>query len=159
MPETGDTDFSWSEFVRRNNDELVATYGNLVNRVLRFTYRNFDGQVPVDAAAPEDMEHGLLQTARETMTAVDESLAHTRFRAGVSQAFGLAQECNRYLDARAPWRAIKEDRAHAARSLATTIQVLNLPEGHARAVSSLHQPEAARVLGIRRGSVRRALGL
>ena len=125
MPESGDTDFSWSEFVRRNNDELVATYGNLVNRVLRFTYRNFDGQVPVDASAPEDMEHGLLRTARETMTAVNDSLAHTRFRAGISQAFGLAQECNRYLDARAPWQAIKEDRAHAARSLGTTIQVLN----------------------------------
>ena len=125
MPETGDTDFSWGEFVRRNNDELVATYGNLVNRVLRFTYRNFDGQIPVDASAPEEMELGLLRTARETMTAVDDSLAHTRFRAGVSQAFGLAQECNRYLDARAPWQAIKEDRAHAARSLGTTIQVLN----------------------------------
>ena len=125
MPESGDTDFTWSEFVRRNNDELVATYGNLVNRVLRFTYRNFDGQVPLDAAAPEDMELRLLSTAREAMTAVDDSLAHTRFRAGISQAFGLAQECNRYLDARAPWQAIKEDRAHAARSLGTTIQVLN----------------------------------
>ena len=125
MPESGDTDFTWSEFVRRNNDELVATYGNLVNRVLRFTYRNFDGQVPLDAAAPDDMELRLLSTAREAMTAVDDSLAHTRFRAGISQAFGLAQECNRYLDARAPWQAIKEDRAHAARSLGTTIQVLN----------------------------------
>ena len=125
MPESGDTDFTWSEFVRRNNDELVATYGNLVNRVLRFTYRNFDGQVPLDAAALEDMELRLLSTAREAMTAVDDSLAHTRFRAGISQAFGLAQECNRYLDARAPWQAVKEDRAHAARSLGTTIQVLN----------------------------------
>ncbi len=125
MPESGDTDFTWSEFVRRNNDELVATYGNLVNRVLRFTYRNFDGQVPVDVAAPDEMELRLLSTAREAMTAVDDSLAHTRFRAGISQAFGLAQECNRYLDARAPWQAIKEDRAHAARSLGTTIQVLN----------------------------------
>ena len=46
MPETSDTDFSWREFVRRNNDELVATWGNLVNRVLTFTYRNFDGRVP-----------------------------------------------------------------------------------------------------------------
>ena len=43
MPETSDTDFSWREFVRRNNDELVATYGNLVHRVLTVTYRNFDG--------------------------------------------------------------------------------------------------------------------
>ena len=125
MPETGDTDFSWGEFVRRNNDELVATYGNLVNRVLRFTYRNFDRQVPVDAAAPEEAEEALLQTARAAMAAVDDSLAHTRFRAGISQSFALAQECNRYLDTRAPWQAIKEDRAHAARSLGTTIQVLN----------------------------------
>ncbi|MDP6042817.1 MAG: methionine--tRNA ligase, partial [Dehalococcoidales bacterium] len=46
MPETADTDFSWREFVRRNNDELVATYGNLVHRVTTFTYRNFDGRVP-----------------------------------------------------------------------------------------------------------------
>ncbi len=125
MPETGDTDFTWGEFVRRNNDELVATYGNLVNRVLRFTYRNFDGQVPVDAAAPEDAEHALLQSTRDAMAAVDDSLAHTRFRAGVSQAFGLAQECNRYLDGRAPWQAIKTDRADAARALGTTIQALN----------------------------------
>jgi methionyl-tRNA synthetase len=46
MPETSDADFSWQEFVRRNNDELVATYGNLVHRVLTITYRNFDGFVP-----------------------------------------------------------------------------------------------------------------
>ena len=46
MPETGDSDFSWWDFVRRNNDELVATYGNLVHRVLTFTYRSFQGRIP-----------------------------------------------------------------------------------------------------------------
>ena len=125
MPETGDTDFSWNEFVRRNNDELVATYGNLVNRVLRFTYRNFDGQVPVDAAPPEDAEITLLESARQAMADVDSSLYHTRFRAGISRAFALAQESNRYLDSRAPWQSIKTDRADAARSLGAAIQVLN----------------------------------
>ncbi len=125
MPETGDTDFSWTEFVRRNNDELVATYGNLVNRVLRFTYRNFDGQVPVEAAPPEDAEAALLDSTRQAMADVDDCLAHTRFRAGISRAFALAQETNRYLDSRAPWQAIKTDRADAARSLGTAIQVLN----------------------------------
>ena len=125
MPETGDTDFSWNEFVRRNNDELVATYGNLVNRVLRFTYRNFDGQVPVDAAPPEGAETALLDSARQAMADVDSSLYHTRFRAGISRAFALAQESNRYLDARAPWQSIKTDRADAARSLGTAIRVLN----------------------------------
>jgi len=125
MPETGDTDFSWNEFVRRNNDELVATYGNLVNRVLRFTYRNFDGQVPVDAAPPEDAEVALLESARQAMADVDSSLYHTRFRAGISRAFALAQESSRYLDARAPWQSIKTDRTDAARSLGTAIRVLN----------------------------------
>ena len=125
MPESGDTDFSWNEFVRRNNDELVATYGNLVNRVLRFTYRNFDGQVPADAAQPEAPEAALLETARQAMSDVDESLYHTRFRAGISRAFALAQESNRYLDSRAPWQSIRTDRADAARTLTTAIKVLN----------------------------------
>ena len=125
MPETGDTDFSWNEFVRRNNDELVATYGNLVNRVLRFTYRNFDGQVPVNPAPAEDAEVALLDSARQAMDDVDSSLYHTRFRAGISRAFALAQECNRYLDSRAPWQSIRTDRADAGRALGTAIQALN----------------------------------
>ena len=125
MPETGDTDFSWNEFVRRNNDELIATYGNLVNRALRFTYRNFDGQVPVDAGPPGDAETALMDAARQAMADVDDSLAHTRFRAGISRAFALAQETNRYLDSQAPWQAIKTDRADAARSLTTAIRAIN----------------------------------
>lgn len=125
MPETGDTDFSWNEFVRRNNDELIATYGNLVNRALRFTYRNFDGQVPVDAAPAGEAETGLMNAARQAMADVDDSLAHTRFRAGISRAFALAQETNRYLDSQAPWQAIKADRADAAKSLTTAMRAIN----------------------------------
>ena len=125
MPETGDTDFTWSEFVRRNNDELVATYGNLVNRVLRFTYRNFDGQVPADPAPAGDAEDALLESAKQAMADVDDSLAHTRFRAGVSRAFSFAQDCNRYLDNRAPWQAVKTNRADAALSLTTAVKALN----------------------------------
>ena len=125
MPETGDTDFSWAEFIRRNNDELVATWGNLVNRVLRFTYRNFDGRIPVDAAPPEDAEIALREAARRAMDAVSDSLEQTRFRAGIGHAFALAQQTNRYLDRRAPWQAVKTDRAHAARSLVAAIEMLN----------------------------------
>jgi methionyl-tRNA synthetase len=55
MPETSDSEFTWAEYVRRNNDELVATWGNLVNRTLTFTYRNFDGTVPEPGElTPED---------------------------------------------------------------------------------------------------------
>jgi methionyl-tRNA synthetase len=124
MPETGDTDFSWSEFVRRNNEELVATYGNLVNRVLSFTYRNFDGQVPT----PDELDEAhqeILRIARSTTEKVDDHLYHTRFKAAIAQAFSLAQEANRYLDAKAPWRSIKTNQQDAATTLWVAIRVIN----------------------------------
>ncbi|PKB71984.1 MAG: methionine--tRNA ligase [SAR202 cluster bacterium Io17-Chloro-G6] len=124
MPESGDSDFSWSEFVRRNNEELVATYGNLVNRVLSFTYRNFDGKVP-GVQSLDEVDEGLLRTARETMVAVNDSLYNCRFKAGITQAFGLAQEANRYLDTKAPWKSIKEDRDQAGASLTVAMQAIN----------------------------------
>ena len=124
MPETGDADFSWAEFVRRNNEELVATYGNLVNRVLSFTYRNFEGLVP-PAGELDEVDRQVLESARSTMDEVGRSLESTRFKAAIGQAFGLAQDANRYLDAKAPWRAIREDRADAANTLNVSIRVIN----------------------------------
>ncbi|MCL2679119.1 MAG: methionine--tRNA ligase [Dehalococcoidia bacterium] len=123
MPETSDTDFSWREFVRRNNDELVATYGNLVQRVLTFTWRNFDGAVPpsgeLDQASVE-----LLDKARDTLDMVDKLLYRCRFRDAIKSAMALAQEANKYLDDKAPWKAIKTDRAAAATSLYAAIAVI-----------------------------------
>ena len=124
MPETGDADFSWAEFVRRNNEELVATYGNLVNRVLSFTYRNFDGLIP-QAGELDEIDRQVLEAGRTALDDVGYSLEHTRFKAAIGQAFGLAQEANRYLDAKAPWRAIKTDRAEAGNTLNVSLQVLN----------------------------------
>ncbi len=124
MPESSDSNFSWSEFVRRNNDELVATYGNLVHRVLSFTYRNFDGKIPTPGPLTEPDEH-LIEAARRTMARVDENIYACRFKAAITEAFSLAQEANRYLDGRAPWRSIKEDRPDAATSLWTAIAAIN----------------------------------
>ena len=124
MPESGDADFSWAEFVRRNNEELVATYGNLVNRVLSFTYRNFEGQVP-PAGEMDEVDQQVLESARSTLDEVGRSLEITRFKAAIGQAFGLAQDANRYLDAKAPWRAIREDKADAANTLNVSIRVIN----------------------------------
>ncbi|HCL26705.1 MAG TPA: methionine--tRNA ligase [Dehalococcoidia bacterium] len=124
MPESGDADFSWSGFVRRNNEELVATYGNLVNRVLSFTFRNFEGKVP-GVQSLDEVDEGLLRTARETMDSVDESLHNCRFKAAIAQAFSLAQEANRYLDTKAPWQSIKEDRALAGSSLTVAMKAIN----------------------------------
>ena len=62
MPETGDTEFTWEEFVRRNNDELVATYGNLVNRVLTMVHRNFEARVPTPAGITEPVNENARTT-------------------------------------------------------------------------------------------------
>ena len=124
MPESSDADFSWSEFVRRNNEELVATYGNLVNRVLTFSYRNFDGKIPTPGELDE-VDEGLLRSARTAMDDVGQNLAKCHFKAAIAQAFALAQESNRYLDTKAPWRTIKEDSSQAATSLWVTIGAIN----------------------------------
>jgi methionyl-tRNA synthetase len=120
MPETGDTEFSWREFIRRNNDELVATYGNLVQRVLTFVYRNFDGGVPTRA----DM--GIKKTPEPTQLEIDslaalndvgDDISRCHFKLAIKKAMMLAQEANRYLDAASPWKVIKTDRKAAAASL------------------------------------------
>lgn len=124
MPETGDTDFSWREFLRRNNDELVATYGNLANRVLTFTYRNFNGIVP-DPGELDSQSQGLLSKAHETLEKVDRLLYRCHFKEAIKTAMSLAQEANRYLDDKAPWKAIKQDRQAAATAIYVALSVLS----------------------------------
>ncbi len=123
MPETSDTDFSWREFVRRNNDELVATYGNLVQRVLTFTYTRFDGAVPAPGELDQQSRE-LLDKAQDTLDVVDKLLCRCRFKDAIRSAMTLAQEANRYLDDKAPWKTIKTDRQAAATSLFVAIAVI-----------------------------------
>jgi len=124
MPETGDTDFSWHEFIRRNNDELVATYGNLVHRVLTFVYRNFDGCVP-QAGKFDSQSQALLNRAEDTLNIMDGLLYRCHFREAMRSAMSLAQETNRYLDEKSPWKVIKEDRQAAATSLYVALCVIS----------------------------------
>jgi len=124
MPETSDTDFSWREFVRRNNDELVATYGNLVQRVLTFTYTRFDGTVPAPGPIDES-SRALLDKAQDTIDITDKLLYRCHFREAIRAAMTLAQEANRYLDEKAPWKAIKTDKESAATSLYVAIAVIS----------------------------------
>jgi methionyl-tRNA synthetase len=123
MPETSDSDFSWQEFVRRNNDELVATYGNLVHRVLTLAYRNFEGRVPEVGALDTESEV-LVERARTTVDAVDRLLYGCHFREAMREAMSLAQEANRYLDAKSPWKTIKDDRDSAAMAVWTAVIVI-----------------------------------
>jgi len=123
MPETADTDFSWREFVRRNNDELVATYGNLVHRVLTFVYRNFEGSVP-EPGEFDAQDSEILSSAGKTLETMDGLLHGCHFREAIRAAMALAQEANRYLDDKSPWKTIKEDRQAAATSLYVALWVI-----------------------------------
>ena len=130
MPETGDTDFSWREFFRRNNDELVATYGNLVHRVLTFVYRNFDGCVPTC----EDMGLNSIQQRTPTQLEIESSakfndvgneLSRCHFKVALNLAMSIAHQANRYLDEKSPWKIINENRQAAANSLYAALCVIS----------------------------------
>jgi methionyl-tRNA synthetase len=124
MPEARDTDFSWSEFVRRNNDELVATWGNLVHRVLSFAYRHWEGIVP-DPGELRPMDQELIAQVEGGFDTVGGYFGDVKLRAALTEAFALAKAVNGYLD-RAPWfGAIKQDRAAAATTVYTALRAID----------------------------------
>ena len=123
LPEHQDTDLSDEEIIRRVNEELVATWGNLVNRVLTMSHRNFDGVVPTPGELdPEDEEVERLATLVLERTA--EAIEKVELRAGLRVAMEAASEVNAYLNATEPWRLLKTDRERAATVLWTAIQAI-----------------------------------
>lgn len=124
MPETRDSDFSWADFVRRNNDELVATWGNLANRVLSFAYKHWDGVVPDPGdLRPDDLE--LLTQIESGFNTVGEYIEAVKLRSALQEALRLAREVNGYLD-RAPWfGVINEDKASAATTVYTALKAID----------------------------------
>jgi methionyl-tRNA synthetase len=120
MPESSDSEFSEDDLVRRNNEELVSTWGNLVNRVLTITYRSFGGKVP-DPGELRDTDRELLSGGEEMLAAVGQSIAACHFREGLRTAMAYAQETNRYLNQEEPWKTRESDPQAAARALYTAI--------------------------------------
>src|SRR5215831_13491381 len=122
-PESTDTDFTWAEFVRRNNDELVGTWGNLVHRTLVNSHRNFGG-VPEPGELTE-RDRRLLAEVEGGFEGVGRLLGTARFKAGISESLRLAALVNQYLGEEQPWHQIKEDRARAATTLFTAIRCVD----------------------------------
>ena len=106
-PENQDTDFTWSEFVRRNNDELVATWGNLVNRSVSFAARNI-GSVP-EPGELTPLDAALLDRSRQAFGPVGEHLSRSRFKAATSEAMRTVAEANKYFSEQAPWKLRESD--------------------------------------------------
>ncbi len=124
MPETRDTDWDWAEFVARNNNELVATWGNLANRVLSFAYKHWEGVVP-DPGELRPADREILATVESGFQSVGNHLESVNLRAALGEAIRLASEVNKYLDTSAPWFEIKTDKTAAAKTIYTALRCID----------------------------------
>jgi methionyl-tRNA synthetase len=122
-PETQDTDFTWSEFVRRNNDELVATWGNLVNRTLQSAFKNF-GDVPTPGELTAEDE-ALLAEVVGGLDTVGALIESTRLRNALQEVMRLAALGNQYVAEQAPWAKLEPDRARASTILFVALRAID----------------------------------
>jgi methionyl-tRNA synthetase len=120
-PENQDTDFTWAEFRRRNNDELVAGWGNLVNRSVSMAAKNV-GAVPTPGELSDD-DRALLATTSGAFAAVGDMLSRNRQKAAINEAMRVVGEANKYLSDQAPWK-LKEDPARRDTVLHTALQAI-----------------------------------
>jgi methionyl-tRNA synthetase len=123
LPETSDVDITEAELVRRINEELVATWGNLVNRVVAMTHRYFDGVVPGPIGA-DDTDAALLAAIDRTLVDAGEHLAAVRLRAALGTLLAGAQATNQYLSEREPWKTAKTDVSRTGTTLHTALQAI-----------------------------------
>jgi methionyl-tRNA synthetase len=122
-PENQDTDFTWAEFVRRNNDELVAGWGNLVNRTISMTAKNL-GAIPA-AGALTDADHALLATSKAAFGTVGELLGRSRQKQAIGEAMTVVAAANKYLSDMEPWKLRTADPARMASVLHVALQLVD----------------------------------
>jgi len=108
MPENKDSNWLWNDFVAKNNDELVGTYGNFVHRVVTFTSKNF-GNIP-KLGKLESMDKEAFKKIEEANKDVADSIENCQFKKGLRAAMNLAQYGNFYFDQNQPWSLIKTDK-------------------------------------------------
>jgi methionyl-tRNA synthetase len=121
-PETQDTDFTWAEFVRRNNDELVAAWGNLVNRSVSMAAKNL-GEIPA-AGELTDEDRRVLEASRAAFGTVGARLERSQFKAGLQEAMRTVAEANKYISEQAPWALKKTDPERMATVLHVALQLV-----------------------------------
>ncbi|MGB5941608.1 MAG: methionine--tRNA ligase [Leeuwenhoekiella sp.] len=131
-PETKDNDFTWKDFQARNNSELVAIYGNFINRALVLTHKYYDGSIPQPGAfSEEDVE--VLETLKKAPEVLSTSLERYRFRESQNELMNIARLGNKYLADAEPWKTIKTDEVRTktvmfvALQVAATLAVLSEP--------------------------------
>ncbi|MDV6167630.1 methionine--tRNA ligase [Flavobacterium sp. DG1-102-2] len=131
-PETKDNDFTWKDFQARNNNELVAIFGNFINRVVVLTNKYYEGAVPAPNAY-SDVDEATLTEMRAYPAVIASSVERYRFREALSELMNLARLGNKYLADEEPWKVIKEDPARVQTQMYVALQI-------AAALSVLSEP-------------------
>lgn len=121
-PETKDNDFTWKDFQARNNNELVAIYGNFVNRTLVLTHKYFEGKVPARGALTE-YDQATLQEFTGVKQQVEQLLNNFKFREAQKEAMNLARIGNKYLADTEPWKLAKTDMERVGTILNIALQI------------------------------------
>ena len=124
MPEFSDSEFSWQGFTDAINNELVATFGNLVNRVLTIAHRNFDGRVPKLNRSLETLDQETLKSCEQALSDCASAIGAKTLGAGLRIAMALAKEGNRYIASKAPWVSVKDDIDGAAVTIYVGLRII-----------------------------------
>ena len=121
MPEKHDTDWRWDDFVAKNNNELVAIYGNFIHRVLTFIHKNF-GKIPPYHGEEEE----IISNIHEIIKEIDESISKCHFKEGMKKIMRIAQIGNQYLNNSQPWKLIKENKEKAANVMHVCARIVKI---------------------------------
>ena len=123
-PETGDVDFTWDDFLEKVNNELVANWGNLANRILGFAYKRYEGKIPGPATPLEPADEALLRDVKAGFETVGALYDAVKLRAALEEARRLSTLVNAYLNDHAPWTTIKANPARAQTSVYVALQAV-----------------------------------
>ena len=123
MPENKDTNWMWDDFIAKNNDELVGTYGNFVHRVVTFTHKNF-GVIP-KLGKLDDLDKKAIKKIEEASKEVATSIENCNFKQGLRAAMNLAQFGNFYFDQKKPWSLVKNDKEACGTVLHICLKIIN----------------------------------
>ena len=121
-PETKDNDFTWKDFQAKNNNELVAIFGNFINRVLVLTNKYYEGSVP-DKNKFLDIDIQVLDTIYESISKIEKSVHNYRFREACNELINIARIGNKYLAEQEPWKVIKEDKIRVETVMYVSLQI------------------------------------
>ena len=124
-PETKDSDFTWQEYLQRNNSELADILGNFINRTLAFTAKRFDAAVPPRGEL-DDMDKNLLHTLQQAPQKIGDAIENFEMRKAAFAFIDVARSCNKYFNDQEPWRTIKENPDKCATTMNLCLHACNI---------------------------------